>query len=361
MKIYFYCFSILFSVIAPAGLSAQSSISFYANGALPKSQFQSSGYRNGYGMSMEYLTPAVFKSRQNIFNIRIGAGMEYFGHGKSNEVKDLVMNTPNNDKGSVYFRNEMTAFYLGPKIVFFPKGRVSPYLDIFGAIRNFNTTQTIAFNEQVEGYQQSSTTDVFKNSIGHYGASAGLLYNVSNHVSIDLRVSYSKGPSINFADLSTVKRHPEYQSNFTYDTRRFVSDVLILRVGVMFNIFECEICKQNRCNKPANTEDTDELRVLHPKQRQPETGRSETGAASHPESLTGFFKIMKPGLSNQPGFLVLIMNLLPDRSPGPVLTEQTGRVELAITPISFFPAPFQLRLAHARPARLLTSSPAPCG
>jgi hypothetical protein len=235
---------------APA--SAQHYFGLYLNGANPMHQLNDSGYRNGIGFSMEYLSPSLFSSSadRKPFEVRIGAGIEFFHHGTSNKIKDVVFDTPNNDLGSVKFQNQMFGFYVAPKFIF-NVGRFSPYFDVFANARIFNSYQVNKFNKEVQGYERSSNKPVLQNSAAHYGGSLGIIYNLGNNIAFDLRVSYSTGGAINFVNLNSAAKDPDFKSNVKYSSVQSpVSDMLTYRIGILFKL--PKITRSNTVNNNSN-------------------------------------------------------------------------------------------------------------
>lgn len=216
--------------------SAQHYIGLYANGAAPMNQLNDSGYRNGAGFSVEYLSPSLFSQTPSAFEFRLGAGIEFLHHGNSKKVKDLVFNTPNNDKGSVKLQNLMFGFYVAPKFIF-NTGNFSPYFDVMANFRVFNTYQINRFNKEVQGYERESSSPIIQNGVAHYGGSVGLLYRLHSTICFDARVSYTTGTAIKFADLGSITKDPAFESNVSYRTVKSpVSDVLVFRLGILFTI-----------------------------------------------------------------------------------------------------------------------------
>jgi hypothetical protein len=220
---------------APA--SAQHYIGLYLNGANPMHQLNDSGYRNGIGFSMEYLSPSLFSAlAKKPFEVRIGAGIEFFHHGSSNKIENVVFSTPNNDLGSVKLQNQMFGFYVAPKFIF-NVGRFSPYFDVFVNARILNSYQVNRFNKEVQGYERSSSKPVLQNAAAHYGGSVGLIYNLGKAVAFDFRVSYSTGSAINFVNLGTAAKDPDFANNIKYSTTQSpVSDMLTYRIGILFKL-----------------------------------------------------------------------------------------------------------------------------
>lgn len=215
---------------------AQHYIGLYANGASPLTQLSDSGYRNGWGFSVEYLSPSLFSQNPTAFEFRVGAGVEFLHHGTSNKVKDLVFNTPNNDKGSVKLQNQMFGFYVAPKFIF-NVGNFSPYFDVMANFRVFNTYQVNKFDKEVQGYERKSSSPVIQNGVAHYGGSLGIIYRLHNNIAFDARVSYTTGAAIKFADLGSIAKDPAYESNVTYrKVNAQASNVLVFRLGILFTI-----------------------------------------------------------------------------------------------------------------------------
>lgn len=212
-----------------------------------------SNYREGVGFSIEFLSGSVYKTRNNLFEIRLGLGFEFLHYGSSDRVNDLVFDTPNNDLGSVRIRNRMTAFYFAPKFIF-NTGRVSPYFDVFGASRSFYTNQLNRFNENVEGFERQSTSLLLRNSRAHYGGSLGVIYNLGSSVVFDARVSYSTGAGIKFIAENSLERDPNFDSNIRYRVVNApVSNILVFRLGVMLQIKKCKDCpKRSRTRRNRN-------------------------------------------------------------------------------------------------------------
>lgn len=242
-------FTVLFILLlSTTGLKAQSYLNVYLNGSCPMDEFKDSGYKDGVGFSIEYLSPSLIKTKNDWFQIRLGFGLEYFYQGGSKKVTDLVFNTPNNDLGSVHVNNQMSAVYFAPKFIF-NTGRISPYFDVFGASRSFTTHQVNRFNKEVDGYERETTKRLLRNGRAHYGASLGLIYNLGSRFAFDARVSYSTGNGIKFIGLNSVKRDDNYESNVAYNVVKTpVSNVLVFRIGVMFRLKRCENCPRSSSN-----------------------------------------------------------------------------------------------------------------
>ncbi|KAB2917703.1 MAG: hypothetical protein F9K23_04785 [Bacteroidetes bacterium] len=233
-KLYMLAFLML-GIVSFAG--AQHHIGFYLNGATPFNQLNDSGYRNGIGFSAEYLSPSLFApNTRSPFEVRVGAGIEFFHHGSSKKVEDLVFNTPNNDLGSSKLQNQMFGFFVAPKFIF-NVGRFSPYVDVFANARIFNSYQVNRFNKEVQGYERTSNKPVVQNAAAHYGGSVGLIYNLGSRIAFDARVSYSTGSAINFVDLKSPAKDPDLASGITYRTVRTpVSDMLTYRIGILIKL-----------------------------------------------------------------------------------------------------------------------------
>ncbi|HYG16787.1 MAG TPA: hypothetical protein VEC12_13605 [Bacteroidia bacterium] len=248
-KIFYPLIALAF--LLPAKVYAQPSIGFYFNGSYPLGKLKNSGYRNGAGISFEFISGPVLKNRRNSVQMRIGGGFEFLNYGSA-KVKDLVFNTPNNDLGYVTFKNSMSSFYLGPKFVFNAGGVVRPYIDVFGAVRGFNTTLTSTFNEEIPEYERSTSKRLLRNTVAHYGASTGLLIGLTRRMEFDLRFSYSRGGSIKFAGLNTVGKDPDFESNYTYrEIKSPVSDVFIFRLGLSIKLGPLKDKKKSSSSAPA--------------------------------------------------------------------------------------------------------------
>lgn len=241
-----YCLISLLILGLGGSTTAQHHIGFYLNGASPYNQLKDSGYRHGIGFSVEYLSPSLFAPNvRKPFEVRIGAGIEFFHHGSSKKVENLVFNTPNNDLGSSKLQNQMFGFYVAPKFIF-NVGRVSPYFDVFANARIFNTYQVNRFNREVQGYERTSNKPVVQNGAAHYGGSLGLIYNLGSRFAFDARVSYSTGSAINFVDLNSPARDPDLASGIVYRTINTpVSDLLTYRIGILIKLDCTRICRNN--------------------------------------------------------------------------------------------------------------------
>lgn len=254
MKKLFTVLIISVFALSYTSTKAQPYLNFYLNGSCPMDGLRDSNYRDGLGFSIEFLSPSIFKTKNNRFEVRLGMGFEFLHYGTSRKVRDLTFDTPNSDLGSVKIKNQMTGFYIGPKFIF-NFGRVSPYLDVFGASRSFFTNQINEFNETVPGYEKRSTSLLLRNGRAHYGGSFGVIYNLGSGFAFDARVSYSTGTGIKFIDLNSVTRDPDYESNIKYKvTNTTVSNVLIFRVGVLLQIKKCKDCpKRSSGSRRSNT------------------------------------------------------------------------------------------------------------
>lgn len=232
-----YYFISLFILGLGSAATAQHHIGFYLNGASPYNQLKDSGYRHGIGFSFEYLSPSLFAPKtRSPFEVRIGAGIEFFHHGSSKKVENLVFNTPNNDLGSSKLQNQLFGFYVAPKFIF-NIGRVSPYVDVFANARIFNSYQVNRFNREVQGYERTTSKPVVQNTAAHYGGSLGIIYNLGSRFAFDARVSYSTGSAINFVDLNSPTRDPDMASGIVYrKINTPVSDMLTYRIGVLIKI-----------------------------------------------------------------------------------------------------------------------------
>lgn len=231
-KHIYLLFSIPVLLAAGSQLKAQSGmLGFYLNGSRPLNEFKDSNYRNGLGFSIEYLSRPLFKTRANWFEVRLGLGWEYFYQG-GKKADSLIFNTPNEDQGFVEIKNEMQSLYIGPKFVF-NLGRISPYVDVFGAMRTFTSWQKNEFYNNVEGYEKYSNKRLMKTALGHAGASVGFLYNLSRTAVFDFRVSYTHGGAVSYVNLPTVGKDPDFANNIKYQSIKSpVSDMLIFRVGI---------------------------------------------------------------------------------------------------------------------------------
>lgn len=242
--------SILFFSVDSA--KAQPYLNFYVNGSCPMDGLKDSNYREGIGFSVEFLSGSLYKTKNNLFEIRLGMGFEFLHYGTSKRVTDLTFDTPNGDLGSTRIRNRMTAFYIGPKFIF-NTGRVSPYLDVFGASRSFYTNQINRFNENVEGFERQSTELLLRNSRAHYGGSVGAIYNLGRNVAFDARVSYSTGNGIKFIEENSVERDPNFESGVRYRVVNApVSNILVFRLGVQLKIQKCKDCPKRSRRTPTN-------------------------------------------------------------------------------------------------------------
>jgi hypothetical protein len=227
---------VLAFLISSASMVAQHFVGFYANYTTPLKQFNDSGYRNGVGFSVEYLSPSIFGNATGPFETRVSAGFEFSHHGSSKKVKDLVFNTPNNDKGSVKIQNLIFGFYVAPRFLF-NIGDFSPYVDVIANYRIFNTYQVNRFNNEVPGYERESSTPVIQNGVAHYGGSLGFMYYISKSVCLDARVTYTQGKAVQFANLNSLEKDPNIENSTTYKkVYSPVSDALTFRLGALFTL-----------------------------------------------------------------------------------------------------------------------------
>ncbi|HYG16788.1 MAG TPA: hypothetical protein VEC12_13610 [Bacteroidia bacterium] len=249
-RLFTFPLALLFTALAfKAG--AQHSLGIYLNGSTAQNQLRDSGYRDGVGFSVEYLSPSLLSLGKR-FEVRVGAGFEFLHYGTSRRVENLVMGTPNNDLGSVKLQNQMVGFYVAPKFIF-NTGNFSPYFDVFAAIRGFNSYQVTRLNQEVEGYERNSSKSVLENGVGQWGGSLGLLYHLNSNISFDARVSYSTGGTIKFTDLNSVMRNPDMQSDVKYrNITSPVSDLLVFRIGVLFRLKKCTDCTTRYTPEPEN-------------------------------------------------------------------------------------------------------------
>lgn len=205
-------------------------------------ELKDSNYKEGIGFSIEFLSGSLYKTKNNLFEIRLGLGFEFLHIGSSKPVDNLVFNTPNNDLGSVRIQNRMTAFYVAPKFIF-NTGRVSPYFDLMGVSRSFYTNQVNKFNENVDGYERQTTDLLLRNGRAHYGGSLGLMYKLGKSIVFDARVSYTQGAGIKFIAENSVEKDPDFESNIKYKVVQAPSsNILVFRLGVMFKISTCKDC-----------------------------------------------------------------------------------------------------------------------
>ena len=212
-------------------------LGFYFNSSLAGNRLKDSGYRNGVGFAVEYLSRPLFRTRNTIFEIRLGMGYEHIQYGRSRKTEDVIFDTPGNDKGWVRLKNTMNAFYISPRFII-NAGAIRPYAEVLGGMRAFNTFQQNTFYHEVEDYDKSTSDMIIHNRrIWHYGYSAGIMVELSKYVLFDLRVTHSKGSGISFVNLRTVEKDPAFQSNVRYNTVNVAaSDIFMVKAGFVIKL-----------------------------------------------------------------------------------------------------------------------------
>lgn len=205
-------------------------------GASPLNELCDSTYRHGFGFAMEFMSNNLIRNvvRPNSLDFRIGGSMEFLAHGK--ETREITLNTPANDPGDYSVRNNHLGLLLVGRFTFLGESRVSPYLDGFVGPRFFNTTETIAPQREITGFEPSET-NIFNTSTFHYGVSAGLLFNLNKTFAIDTRVSYSDGTEANWAVLNNVSLDGNY---LKYPSTKTFTDLFIYRVGITIRFHKSE-------------------------------------------------------------------------------------------------------------------------
>jgi hypothetical protein len=237
MKKIILSFFVVFGLARP--MVAQHYLGIYFGGSSPTGQLKDSGFSNGFGYAVEYLSPSLFSGSvlKKPFEIKIGAGFERFVQGNSKKIDDVVMGTPNNDLGSVKFQNRMFGIYVAPKFII-NFDRFSPYADLFIGALTYRSYQVSTLNNTVKDYKRVSSKGVLGNDFKlHTGVSIGCMYNLSKTVVFDARVSYTKSGAVEFANFNTITRDPNYNT-FVY-CRAIDSpsaNMVTYRVGILYKL-----------------------------------------------------------------------------------------------------------------------------
>lgn len=231
---------------------AQPYMGLHFIGASPLNELCDSTYRHGFGFGMEFMSNNLLRNtiNPNALDFRIGGNFEFLAHGK--ESREITLNTPSNDPGDYSVRNNHFGLLLMGRFTFLGQSKVSPYIDGFVGPRFFNTTETIAPQREIPGFEPNET-NIYNTSTFHYGASFGLLFNLNRTFAIDTRVTYSDGTEANWAVLNDVNLDGNY---LKYPSTKTFTDLFIYRVG--FTI---------RFNKSDNTKSSSPTRTSSPRSK----------------------------------------------------------------------------------------------
>ncbi len=222
-------------------------IGIHLTGMFPLGMMQDSGYRPGLGFNIELMSGDILKAKN--MGLSLGGSMGVLWNGFSKK-QDVMLATPNNDCG--YTRLYNMGFHMDfIARAEFGNYRLKPYVDGVLGIRNVSTFQSVNSDQNIQGFQQSTSTLSTSWAL-QYGVSAGLRWQWVPGVSVDLRGTLYSGSNLNFID---VKHTPYSASTATYNTQIHTApgDMFVLRLGLLFDLDEMEYSHYSRRNYNTTT------------------------------------------------------------------------------------------------------------
>ncbi|MGB0523891.1 MAG: hypothetical protein ACPGJS_13070 [Flammeovirgaceae bacterium] len=215
------------------GKASKWSLGFHLMYAKPLFQLDDNGYRDGFSIDAEVLSPSIL-NESSFWQIKFGGHIDYTGSG--NELTEVELQEPAGEMADYRVRNQSVGLHLIGRLTT-KEMAITPYLDGIIGGRGLFSTQIISLQDQDPDFENTSTEFLTDDLTFIYGGSLGALVKLGNNSFADFRVTYSQGSRADFvslnqfdADLST---YPNYEHTIMERVR---TPMLFFSAGVVFNI-----------------------------------------------------------------------------------------------------------------------------
>lgn len=232
-------FILIISAVSAQDMRGSFGMGFYR--ACPQNGFQDSGYDDGWGFKMNYLSRYIPVSK--LWNLQLGARMDISGMDHR-DFDPVVLNTPTEDMGDLKVSNSMFGMF-GVGRLSYDLGKLTPFVEGMVGFRDFSTNQTInaqnpGLNPEYESY--TSYPNVVRTSRFHYGGSVGVAYYLSKHVIIESSITYTEGGVGAIMPLSDVYQEGQI---LRYPHTFSETDMLLINAGIRFQFYKVERSSSN--------------------------------------------------------------------------------------------------------------------
>lgn len=223
------------------------SLGFGAFKACPQNGLQDSGYDDGWGFKMTYLSRNIPVTK--LWNLQLGARMD-FSAMDHRDFDPVVLNTPTEDMGDLKVKNSMFGMFAVGRLSY-NMNKFQPFVEGLVGFRDFSTSQLItAQNPSLNPeYEATSYFDnVVSTSRFHYGGSIGIAYYLSKHVILESSVTYTEGgvgaimPLSDIYQQGQVLRYPHTFSE---------TDMLLINAGIRFQFYKVKRSTSTRTRSTA--------------------------------------------------------------------------------------------------------------
>lgn len=210
--------------------------SFGLYNACPQNEFKDSGYSDGFGWNLSYVSKHYSLSDQMRF--QWGSRMDFAGMD-SKEFGEVPLNVPVADDGILRVKNSMFGWF-GIGRFSYPVNRFTPYCDALIGFRTFNTQQQLtaknpSYNPDYESV--SYVDQVVFTSRFSYGGSLGVLFKLNRTFSLESSVTYTWGNRGAIMPLDDIYRDGDilrYPHTFSH------TDMLLIQGGINIQLFKYE-------------------------------------------------------------------------------------------------------------------------
>lgn len=243
MKIHSTLLFLLISTVSFSQNSGQvpkGSIGFSFHAACPQGELRDIEYNDGVGWGISYLTRRY--PYQSKVNFQVGGRLDWSAMG-AKSFKDIELEDPNIiGLGTIRATNKMFGAFLEGRISFgTDNDRLVPYIGLYAGHRNFKTDQLLSLDKPNENplyITDTLTQRVIFTKRFHYGLGGGFSYRLNQNVSIEAGFMYTLGEVGAVLPIKSIVRLNE-GNEIDYNNYQSVhTDMLILQVGIRFNLFK---------------------------------------------------------------------------------------------------------------------------
>lgn len=229
-------FILVFFAVQAQDNDMRGSLGIGAFKACPQNGLQDSGYDDGWGVKLNYLSRYIPVTK--LWNLQLGARMDISGMDHR-DFDPVALSTPVEDMGDITVKNSMFGMFALARMSY-GLNKFHPFVEGLVGFRDFTTTQTItAQNPSYNPEYESVTTfdNVVSTNRFHYGGSVGVSWNLSKHVILESSVTYTEGGVGAIMPLSDVSQNGpimNYPHLFTE------TDMLLINVGIRFQFYKVQ-------------------------------------------------------------------------------------------------------------------------
>jgi hypothetical protein len=237
-------FTLLLCAGTATAASAQVRMGLYGLADFPLNDFHNTGYYNGGGFGMSFMSGALNTTTANpnpLVKLHVGGNFDFNSFG-SKHYDNIILNGGDNRKAMVDVSDNSIGLNLAARLIF-TDYKFRPYFEGFAGLRTFGTDETISPVVTSPDYENQTSNDIITRGTFAYGLSAGMLWKLKDGLDLETGVIYSRGT---FANYQLMDKIQQVGNEIHYGFDGSNTNLFQVKLGLVFRLDKCDcVCNEH--------------------------------------------------------------------------------------------------------------------